>query len=110
MRNLRSSTFLYLPHAFCPTAIDEDGDTASMEEAGDNSKVFEVESEAAEGAGGESAGEEEPPEGEVEADQPFNPVPLKELVQAPNKEDLFGTNWPVGTIISIQQSIIIVLR
>lgn len=44
----------------------------------------------AEGGSGDSNTEEEPPEGEIEAEQPFNPVPLKELVQAPNKEDLFG--------------------
>jgi len=33
---------------------------------------------------------EAPPEGDIAPDEEFNPKPLKELVQAPNREDLFG--------------------
>lgn len=42
------------------------------------------------GKGGSTDNQEEPPEGDIEADKPFNPVPLKDLIQAPKKEDLFG--------------------
>lgn len=56
-----------------------------MSLAEDNSAVFE-----ADGGSGDQNSDEAPPEAEVEADVAFNPVPLKELVQAPNKEDLFG--------------------
>ncbi|XP_067942320.1 axoneme-associated protein mst101(2)-like isoform X2 [Watersipora subatra] len=59
--------------------------TEDLGEEENAEQVFE-----AEGAAGEDTSEEEPPSTEIEADQPFNPVPLKELVQAPNKEDLFG--------------------
>lgn len=53
--------------------------------AADSAEVFEADGEA-NGTGGD----EPPPEGEIEAEQPFNPVPLKDLIQTPNKEDLFG--------------------
>lgn len=54
-------------------------------DAEDNTKVFE-----AEGGSSDDTSGEEPPAGEEDAEEPFNPVPLSELVQAPNKEDLFG--------------------
>lgn len=65
------------------TIVPTEEDTMSVGE--DNGQVFEAEGGAA-GAGTD----EPPPEGEIEAEQPFNPIPLKELVQTPNKEDLFG--------------------
>ena len=59
-----------------------------MSLAEDNTAVFQ-----AEGGSGDDTSDEAPPDAEVEADTPFNPVPLKELVQAPNKEDLFGMHF-----------------
>lgn len=58
-------------------------DTQSLAE--DSSAVFE-----AEGGASGTNDNEAPPDAEIEEDTPFNPVPLKELVTAPNKEDLFG--------------------
>lgn len=67
-------------------SVDLADDSTSVTE--DESQVFQ-----AEGGEGEDKSGEEPPAADVDADEPFNPVPLKELVQTPNKEDLFGKNY-----------------
>ncbi|KAF6039638.1 hypothetical protein EB796_002056 [Bugula neritina] len=69
--------------SFEARAEDLADDSTSVTE--DESQVFQ-----AEGGEGEDKSGEEPPAADVDADEPFNPVPLKELVQTPNKEDLFG--------------------